>query len=268
MRCKNCHTGMMDDDEFCPSCHTSVERATAAPPGLTGGAPSGMLMLLPIFGGLAGGLLYAALAGSGAAASGTSRSAGSSAASTIRWALGLLFLLGGGLFLVLAFVHINDTLSIAQREPTVATAAELRNRDYVEAPPKWVSYTFEESKPIGETVTRRRLGHGGEVPAKALLVRVENRWLVATVANGFEGNELVGRLLPIDAPVSQPLIDRARKQEANPKSVLPYEFNAVDGCASDQQQRYTAAGVIGAFGLAGFVLGFLLLFAGRRRQVA
>src|SRR5215470_14643894 len=62
MRCKNCHTVMMDTDLECPSCHASVASATAAPPQPGGGKPNGLLMLLPIFGGALGGLAYAALA--------------------------------------------------------------------------------------------------------------------------------------------------------------------------------------------------------------
>jgi hypothetical protein len=76
----------------------------------------------------------------------------------------------------------------------------------------------------------------------------------------------VGRLLPLDSPASQLLIERLRKIEPNPSALLPYEFNAVDGSASDQHLRYTAAAFIAVFGLLGLLLG-LYLIRGRRRPV-
>jgi hypothetical protein len=177
--------------------------------------------------------------------------------------LGVMLLLGGALFLVVAFVNVNATLEVARRHPTPATPAELRTRTFVEKPPAWISYTFEESKPMEETVKRQRARRGGEVEARCILVQVENRWLVATVAKDFEGNELVGQLMPLDSPISQPLIDHARQEEADPKTILPYEFFAVEGCPSDQRFRYTIAGIIGGLGLGGIILGLWLAFGGR-----
>lgn len=265
MRCRNCHTVMMDTDPECPSCHSSAARATAAPPGLDGGKPNGLALLLPVFGGAIGGALYAGLAaGSASAASGGSHtSSGTGGTSTVKWAFGLLLLVGGGLFLVLASVHTWGTWTVTRREPRAATAADLCRKEYAASAPGWIVYTFAESKPTELTVTRRRLGHGGDVQARCLLVRVEDKWLVATVAAGFEGNDLVGRLLPADTPSSQSLLERLRKREPN-TALLPYEFNAVDGCPSDQRVRYTAAGCIGGIGVGGLSLGLYLL-CGRRR---
>ncbi len=265
MRCKNCHTVMMDTDEICVSCHATVASATAGPPALEGPQMNGLWMLLPMFGGALGGLAYGAVAaahGSNGGSGGTSGGANWTAVKTI---LAVVLIILGGLFMVLAFVHINTTMQVAQREAKAATPAELRTRTYVSAPPAWVSYTFEESKPIDETVTRHRNSRGGEVEAQCIMVRVETRWMVATVAKGFEGNELVGQIMPIDSPTSQPLIDRVKKQQDDPRSILPYEFYAVEGCPSDQQFRYTVAGMIGGIGFLSFVFGFYLAFAGKRK---
>jgi len=60
MRCRNCHTVMMESDLSCPTCHASAASATAAAPGPFS-SPSGMSTLLPIFGGAIGGALYGAL---------------------------------------------------------------------------------------------------------------------------------------------------------------------------------------------------------------
>lgn len=263
MRCRNCHTVMMDTDTVCVSCHATVESATSGPPELTGGAPNGLWLLFPLFGGALGGLVYAGIL---ASQSNGSRGSGSAAgaAKTFKKILGVLFLLGGALFLVVAFVNFDATRAVAQRVPTPATSTELRTRAYVEKPPAWVSYTFEESKPLDDIVTRRRKGHGADVQANCILVRVDQRWLVATVAKGFEGNELIGQLMPIDSPVSQPLIERVRKEQADPKTILPYEFFAVEGCASDQQFRYTVVAWTGGIGLVVFLLGLWLVFGGRR----
>ena len=260
MRCRNCHTVMMEGDAICPSCHATAESATSGPPELTGGKPNGLLLMLPIFGGALGGLAYAALT-SGDGSGGSSRGGGGFG--SIKKIVGGVVLVLGGLVLLVAFLQFNNVQRITQLTPTPATPAELRTRTYVDKPPTWVSYTFEETKPIDEVVTRKRQGYGGEVQAKAILVKVETRWLVATVAQDFEGNELVGRLLPIDSPISQSLIERQRKQQADPKDILPYEFFAVEGCESDQKLRYHTAGLTGVIGLIGLLLGAWLCFFGR-----
>lgn len=257
MRCRNCNTVMMETDTVCMSCHATVESATAGPPELTGDKPNG-LAVASLHGGALGGLAYAGLATSQLGAFRAGRGGG--VWSTCKKILGVLLIAGGGLFMIVAFFQYNSTRELAQRIPTAATTTELRTRAYVEKAPSWVSYTFDESKPIEEVVTRRRKGHGGDVKARCMLVRVDNRWLLATVAEGFEGNELVGQLLPIDAPISQPLIERLRQEESDPKTILPYEFFAVEGCPSDQHFRFTAAAWTGAIGLIGFLFGLYLLF--------
>jgi len=75
-------------------------------------------------------------------------------------------------------------------------------------------------------------------------VRVEDKWLIASVAAGFEGNQLVGRLLPLDAAASHSLLERIRRIEPDPSALLPYEFNGVDGSASDQRIRYMGAACV------------------------
>src|SRR5262245_9998582 len=266
MRCKNCHTVMMDTDTECMSCHASVESATAGPPELTGDKPNGLLLMLPLFGGLLGALVYAGLtasqSGGGSRRGGRSSGEGVNVLKTLKILLGVFFILGGGLFMIVAFVQYKGVNDVAQRSPTVATPAELRTRSYVANPPSWVSYTFEEAKPIDEVITRRRGGHGGEVHAKAILVKVETRWLVATVTEDFDGNELVGKIMPVDSPISQPLIERVRKEQDDPRSILPYEFFAVEGCPSDQQFRYSVSRWMGGIGLAAFLAGLYFLFGG------
>lgn len=264
MRCKNCHTVMMDTDSHCVSCRAPAESATAAPPEQTGDTGLGMLILLPMFGGALGGLAAGLIhAGMNSRSTPARASAPTGTARSIRLWIGAVLTLVGGLFVLLAMLQYHKTRAIAEREPTVATAADLCRKDYPEKAPPWIVYTFTESKPLPDTVTRRRLGYGGEVTAHCLLVRVNDRWLVATVAAGFEGNELVGRLLPVESPSSQALIERVRSSEPHPSAVLPFELNAVDGCESDQHARYTRAGWIGGIALAGAVLGLFLLFSGR-----
>jgi hypothetical protein len=256
----------METDLVCPSCRTSWERATAAPPELTGGEPSPLLKMLPIFGGAMGGLLYAGLVSAQAHpyGSGPTRSSGTNSAGPLKRVFGVLLLLAGGLFLVLAIVHACDTWNIARRQPAVATAADLCRKEYTQAAPEWIAHTFTEAVPTQLTVTRQRLGVGGEVEARCLLVRVEDRWLLATVAPGFDGNQLVGRLIPFDSPSARGLVAQLQKLAPNLSVLLPYEFNGVDGSASDQRIRYTAAGLIGVFGLLGLWLGRYLLRKGRR----
>ena len=264
MRCRNCHTGMMDTDAFCPGCHAPADRAHAVNEGPSGEKPNGLWLMLPIFGGALGGLLYAGLVSANSSGSGGGRG-DQSATKGIQWAMGLFLLLVGGLFLVLGFVYFDATVDVVQRVPKDATAAELLSKDYVDKAPGWIKYQFAESKPVEGTATRRRLGRAGEVQAKVLLVKVENRWLVTTVAPGFKGNELVGRIVAPDISSAESLVERVRKKEAEPSAVLPYEFNGVDGTASDQRLRFTTAGVVGGIGVVAFVLGLWLVCMARKR---
>jgi hypothetical protein len=269
MRCRNCHTQLMDTDYACPSCHASRASATSSAPGEFT-KPSGWVNALPALGGAMGGLVAGAIiASSNSSSGGTLHSAtgtATRASSPVRVTFGLFFLLGGIVFLGIAGVMFYDTWKIAQWVPKEVTAAELsQTKDPKSYPGPWLAYTFEGSKPTELNVTRPRLNHGGDVEARGLLVQVEDKWMFVSVAPGFEGNRLVGRLSPYDPVQSKPVIEKIRKIEPNPAALLPYEFNAVDGCASDQRQRYTVAGVCGFLGLGGLLPGLLLC---RRRRTA
>jgi hypothetical protein len=219
--------------------------------------------MLPVFGGAIGGAVAGAIIASSNSNSGatlhSAAAPGTRASSPVRVTLGLFFLLGGIVFLGIAGVMFYDTWKIAQWVPKEVTAAELgQTKDPKSYPGPWLAYTFEGSKPTELNVTRPRLNHGGDVEAHGLLVQVEDKWMFVSVAPGFEGNRLVGRLTPYDPVQSKPLIERLRKIEPNPAALLPYEFNAVDGCASDQRQRYTVAGVCASLGFVGLLPGLLL----------
>ena len=73
-----------------------------------------------------------------------------------------------------------------------------------------------------------------------------------------KGNRLVGRLSPLEPSLSKRLIEKLQKIEPNPAALLPYEFNAVDGCESDRRERYTAAAVCAFLGLLGLLPGLWL----------
>jgi hypothetical protein len=226
-----------------------------------------MLNMLPIFGGAVGGAIAGAIVASSTATA-PSRPLGSLSNGAprrrgpgpLRRTFGILFMLGGGLFLLLGPALFYDTWKLAQRKPQLITAAELgRKEGPGSSAGAWIAYTFEESKPTGLTVTRHRLGLGGDVEARCLLVRVEDKWLMATVTPAFEGSQLVGRL---NTSPSKDLIRRATKIEP---SLLPYEFNAVDGSANDQRLLYIRSGLYAGFGLLGVLLGMRMVI---RRQPA
>lgn len=260
MRCRNCHTQLMDSDQVCPSCHASRASATAAAPGEIKQAP-GWVNLFPMFGGAIGGAIGGVIASS-MTSTGVTYSTAAPASGGLRPVkkmFGLFFILGGGLFLLGAAVVFYNTWKIAQWVPREVTAAELRQaNDPKSYPGPWIAYTFEASKPTPISVTRQRLNQGGDVQAHGLLVAVEDKWMFVSVAPGFEGNRIVGRLSHLDPTLSKPLIERIKKIEPNPQALLPYEFHAVDGCPSDRQQRYTGAGVCAFFGLLGVFPGLLL----------
>jgi hypothetical protein len=258
----------MDTDPVCPGCHASIASATSAAPGEIKKVP-GWVNMFPIFGGAIGGAVGGAIAGAMMADSGGrsySRAAPATrGSSSVKRMLGLLFLLGGFLFLVIAPVLFYDTWKIAQWVPKEVAAAELRQtKDPKSYPGPWLAYTFEASKPAEMSVKRQRLNHGGDVEARGLFVPVEDAWMFVSVAPGFEGNRLVGRLSPLDPTLSKSLVERLRKVEPNATALLPYEFNAVDGCESDRRQRYTGAAVCAFLGLLGVGPGLLLC---RKRRI-
>ncbi len=223
--------------------------------------------MLPVFGGAVGGAIAGAMmAGSGGTLHSAAAAPATRRSSPVKWMFGLLLILVGALFLIIALVIFYDTWKIAQWQPKEVTAAELRQTtDPKSYPGPWLAYTFEASKPAELNVTRPRLNHGGDVEARGLLVQVEDKWMFVSVAPGFESNRLVGRLSPLDPAQSKPVIERIRKIEPNPAALLPYEFIAVDGCASDQRQRYTGAAVCAFLGLLGLLPGLLLC---RKRRTA
>jgi hypothetical protein len=171
---------------------------------------------------------------------------------------GLLFVLGGGLFLVLAVVHFSQTWNLAHRQPTVVTAAELCRKDYAKSAPDWIEHTFAESKPSKNTVTRSQLGNSVQVQANCLLVRVQNSWLAATVGQEFEGNQLVGRLVPLQPSLFQALSEELGDRKSRSFHLLPYEFDAVGTSAREQRIAYIASASIAGFGLLGLWLGLYL----------
>jgi hypothetical protein len=266
MRCRNCHTVMMDADLACPSCRASVASATAAAPGPIA-EPSNLLKVLPAFGGALGGLAYAALTynSAGVPARGPSGPSGAPGGISIKWVIGILLVLVGAVFLMAAATHLIDTWKLSQREPKALTAAQLLQvKDPESMHGSWLAYTFSESKQTDLVVTRRRLGLGSEVKAPVLLVRVENKWLLAPVAPGFEGNQLVGRVLPRD-PAS-PAIQGKKIGDVKTSTLLPFEFNGVDGCASEQDQRYIQSSISGGIGLLGLFIGLRMVLRRRRPQ--
>jgi hypothetical protein len=223
--------------------------------------------LFIICGGLLGLMLFNLLCGVGKAAqgSGAGSSVGARRSSPLRRFFGVVILLGGGVLLALGLVHFWDTWGIAHRKYRPVSAAELKKAKGPTAlPTTWIAYTFEQSKSPGIAVVRRRLGLGGEVEAPCLLVQVGDRWMMATVAPGFRGNRLQGRLLPLPANASKDLLPPLRPGEARPPALLPYEFNAIDSCESEHQQRYIQAGVAGFLGLLAVLLGLWLVRGGRQ----
>lgn len=215
--------------------------------------------MLPMFGGAIGGVIAGAILASSGGTIPSPATPATRGSSPVKKMFGWFLILGGGLLLVCAPAMFYNTWKIAQWVPKEATAAELlRAKDPKTYPGPWIAYTFEASKPTEIKVMRQRLNHGGDVEARGLLVQVQDKWMFVAVAPGFEGNRLVGRLSFLDPALSKSLVERIRKMERDPAALLPYEFNAVDGCESDRRQRYIEAAVCAFLGLLGFLPGLLL----------
>jgi hypothetical protein len=233
----------------------------------------GLLKMLPMFGGAAGGLLYGAIKAAEASAQPSARRplggasaapGGSGRSSAGRLLIGVVFLLGGGLLGFIGGREAWTTWEVSRRPAAEVTAAELARPDFAGSAPDWIRFTFAEAKPTGVAVKRKRRSGGGEADARCLLLRVENKWLVATVPPGFQGNELTGYVVPIDPTASRPMLEQLVKAEPKLTAILPFEFNGVEGSAGDQRLRQTAAAVLGCAGLVGALIGVYFIRSGFR----
>src|SRR5262245_60460364 len=106
MRCRNCHTQLMDTDRACPSCHSSRARATSDAPGEFA-KPSPWVNLLPVFGGAIGGAVAGAII---ASSGGTTYAAPvQRGSSPVKKMFGLVLILGGLFFLIIAAAAFHNT---------------------------------------------------------------------------------------------------------------------------------------------------------------
>jgi hypothetical protein len=268
----------MATDTHCPSCHSSVARATAAAPGEFAKDDNVFLKMLPVFGGAAGGLLAGAIKAADASTQPSARqpqfftpatAAGSGRPSVGKLLIGLVFVFGGGLFTYIAGLEAWNTWNVSRRPATEVTEAELGRPDFAKSAPDWIHYTFADSKPTPVVVKRKRLTGSGEADACCLLVHLDNKWLVAMVPPGFQGNELTGYVVPFDPTASRPMLEQIMKAEPKLNAILPFEFNAVEGSVGDQRLRNMGAALLGCFGLVGVLLGvYLIPFrAGRAAKI-
>jgi hypothetical protein len=269
----------MDTDTHCPSCRSSVARATSGAPGEFEKKSDGLLRMLPMFGGAAGGLLYGAIKAAEAStqptarrpfigqttASGSGSREGSSFAKTL---IGLVLLLAGGLFLYIGAHEAWTTWNVSRRQATEVTASELGRPEFGESAPDWIRYTATESMLTGVAVKRKRTGGSVEVDARCLLVPMGKQWLIATVPPGFQGNELTGYVVPLDTNAARPMLEQIVKAEPKVTAVLPFEFNGIEGSASDQQLRYTGAAILAFAGLLSVLIGVYLMPFRSRTAVA
>src|SRR5262249_23562360 len=120
MRCRNCHTQLMDTDPVCPSCHASRASATSAAPGEFT-KPSGLVNMLPMFGGAIGGAIAGAMMTSSGEPLHSTATPATGNSSSVKRMFGLFFILGGILFLVSATVIFYNTWEIAQWMPKEVT---------------------------------------------------------------------------------------------------------------------------------------------------
>lgn len=210
MRCLNCHTGMMATDTRCPACG----------------------MASPL--------------GQAAATSLEARAANDPEARRKfifkNWAIAVVVFLGGLPVTAIGALMFFDARTNHPKARDV-DAADLIRIDRPESMPDWISYNSDRCIDTGAQYVKLR---SRQTTSKFLLLKVQDRWLLAKVDPRFNGWRVEGKLTGLDSVVL-PKVREAYPHEAS--RVLPYMFDGEYDIAATQRQNSILGGAVAVFGM-------------------
>jgi hypothetical protein len=172
---------------------------------------------------------------------------------------GLVIAAGG----VAAWCYWGHHLWTALDGPTEITLEQLAQvEDPAQLPSTWVKVKFDKAVKSEIVLEETRSGNS-RIAEEYLIFQAGERWMIACVPGGFEGNELSGQIwrrghgLARDAVAA--ITDEL--QDTHQGKLFPFEFDASEDYASKWQ---VTSGLIGVCAAAGVFFSFLGL-AGMRR---
>ena len=165
----------------------------------------------------------------------------------MRWFCAIVALLFGGALLLVALAMFLGAQDSNQRGPRVVKADELRKlQDPSSLPDPWVSYTAPK---VIDTNIVVRLGRKRNSAVRYLLLKVEDRWLLARVQPRHTGNKVEGSLTVL----SGPNFDRVSKEvymlaPAKASKLLPYHLDGQYDYGVNGRTMMIVAGFVALFG--------------------
>ncbi len=233
MRCLNCSTVLMDSDIVCPFCGVPTpyrpppNYGNLTPPATTGPAPV------------------------------IARRCGTSIGRAA-----VFFAIGLGLLGLAAHLYASRQ-GDAQRGAHVITAAELVKADLDKMADPWVAYVMPHCRYADVEIVRKYGGVPTSTMTRFLLVKVEDHWLVASVAPDFVGARLEGRLEKWETPFMREVLAKIRAQHPDEAhTLLPFQMNAEQSFAGHVATDNIVDGIIALVGMVFVVLGAKCLFLG------
>lgn len=150
-----------------------------------------------------------------------------------------------------AWYHWQDRFWIALKGPTEITPAALaRIDDPSQLPSPWMKMTFEKGYDLDLAVTEDRIGDD-LVEHKYLLIQIADRWLIATVKDDFQGNQLVGELYHSNDKLNNEAFVKIynEHQDLHQGRLFPFEFHTAKDFGENWRLLPVALGLCGVFGL-------------------
>ena len=159
---------------------------------------------------------------------------------------GLVIVAGG----VAAWCYWGHHFWTAQNGPTEITLADLaRLEDPSQLPSTWVKVRFDKAVK-SDIVLEATQGGLSRVEEEYLIFQAGERWMIACVPGGFEGNELSGQIWQRGHGLARDAVAAITDElkETHQGKLFPFEFDASEDYASKWQ---ITTGVIGFFAAAG-----------------
>ncbi len=156
---------------------------------------------------------------------------------------------------VAAWCYWGHHFWTALKGPTEVSLAEISKlNDPNELPSTWVKVRFE--KGFHSNVVLEEVRNGiSSIDEEYILFQAGDRWMIASVAPGFKGNEVSGQIWRNDAPLAREVIAAVTDElkEVHQGKLFPYEFEADEDYGTNWKMF---AGVMAMFGGCGLILSF------------